>query len=112
MPLLNTMSRQITEAFTLNNAWKNLLTQAVADGYTGSHIVTEATILNYNATVAYVHLTSDGATNPTTAADGLPIGTNTGTAPVSYFTCPEGTDIATVWVHTAGNQTIKYSIVG
>lgn len=101
-----------TESFTLNNAWKNMGSQAYAtDGYDGHPVVKSITILNFNATVAYVHTHDSGSTNPTTAADGLPISSDTATAPSSAITL-EDVDINTLWVHTAGNQTIKYLIVG
>lgn len=105
------MAMSITEAFTLNNAWINLGTQARTDGYIGSSVVKSATVLNFNATVAYVHNHTSGSTNPSTAADGLPISTDTANSPSSAITF-EGVDINTLWVHTAGNQTIKYTIIG
>ena len=105
------MARAVTEAFTLNNAWKNIGTQAVADGYVGNPVVKSVTILNFNATVAYVHAHTSGSSNPTTAADGLPISSDTTVAPSSAITL-EDVDIHTVWVHTAGNQTIKYQVIG
>ena len=100
-----------TEAFTLNNAWKNLWVQALADGYDGNPIVKSLTVINFNATVAYLHFHDDGATAPTTAADGIPLSSDTLTAPSSSFT-QEDVDLATTWVHTGGNLTIKYSITG
>jgi hypothetical protein len=104
------MAKAVTEAFTLNNAWKNLGVQAIADGYTGSLVAKSVTVLNFNATVAYVHFHTSGSTNPTTAADGLPIASDSAVAPSSAFTA-ENVDINTIWVHTAGNQTIKYSVI-
>lgn len=106
------MSKSITESFTLNNAWKNLYTQALADGYTGSAIVKEATVMNFNATVAYLHVTSDGGANPATPGDGMPLSNSTAAAPSSTFTLPPGTDIAGVWIHTAGNLTLNYVVIG
>jgi hypothetical protein len=107
------MAKSFTEAFTLNNAWKNLGVQARADGYTGSSVIKCGVVQNNNATVAYVHATENGATNPSTAADGMPIGTTSSTAPNgASIVLDEGTDIDTTWIHTAGNQTIKYSITG
>lgn len=100
-----------TESFTLNNAWKNMWTQALADGYDGNPVVKNLTVLNFNTTVAYLHFHDSGSTNPTTAADGLPLSSDTTVAPSSAFT-QEDVDLSTVWVHTAGNQTIKYSIIG
>lgn len=105
------MAQSITKPVALNNSWVNIGDQAVTDGYTGNMIIEEGTILNLNATVAYVHITPT-KTQPSTASDGLPIGTTSSTAPNSFFTLPEGTDIRCVYVHTAGNQTIKYSITG
>lgn len=89
-----------------------MLTQARADGYKGPQIIQEGTVLNFNATVAYLHFHTSGSTNPTTAADGLPLSTDSATAPSSVYTLPQGTDLATTWIHTAGNQTIKYSVMG
>lgn len=107
------MAKSVTEAFTLNNAWRNLGVQARADGYTGSLTVKGGVIQNNNATVAYVHATENGSTNPSTPADGMPIGTTSSTAPNgASIILDEGTDIDTVWIHTAGNQTIKYSLTG
>jgi hypothetical protein len=100
-----------TESFTLNNAWKNIGTQAIADGYDGHMVVRELTLLNFNATVAYVHSHESGTTEPTTAADGMPISSDTAVAPSSAYTLFDA-DLRLVWVHTAGNQTIKYLIVG
>lgn len=104
------MARQISTVLSING-WKNLLTIARAAGYEGNSIVLEATVLNLNATVAYLHITSNGATNPDTASDGLPIGTDT-TAPLAYYTLPKGSDIAGVWINTSGAQNIHYSIIG
>lgn len=105
------MSKGLSEAFTLNNAWKNLWTQAVADGWDGSPSVKSLTVVNFNATVAYLHRHSSGSTAPTTAADGLPISSDTAVAPSSAITLDK-VDLATTWVHTGGNQTIKYMIEG
>jgi hypothetical protein len=105
------MARNVTEAFTLNNAWKNIGTQAIADGYLGTNVAKSVTILNFNATVAYVHAHTSGSTNPTTAADGMNISSDTTNSPSSAITL-EDVDINTVWVHTAGNQTIKYMVLG
>ena len=105
------MARAVTELFALSNAWKNIGTQAVADGYVGNPVVKSVTILNFNSTVAYVHLHPSGSTNPTTAADGLPISSDTAVAPSSAITF-EDVDINTLWVHTAGTQNIKYAVVG
>jgi hypothetical protein len=104
------MSKNVTETFTLNNAWKNLLTQAVADGYTGSSVVKSLTVINFNSTVAYLHFHTSGSANPTTAADGFPLSNAAGTAPGAAFT-QENVDLATTWVHTAGNQSIKYCVI-
>jgi hypothetical protein len=92
------------------NGWINLYTQAKADGYQGSPIVRSGTILNQNATVAYVHVTANGATNPATGADGLPIGT--ASAPSAAFNLDKGTDLAGVWIFTSGAQDIKYEVIG
>jgi len=105
------MASQVTETVSING-FKNLWTQAQADGYTGTPIIREGTVLNFNSTVAYLHLHTTGATNPTTGADGLPIGTDSATAPAAGFTLPEGTDITTVWIFTSGAQNIKYAIIG
>lgn len=102
----------ISEAFTLNNAWKNLRAQAVADGYAGNFIITEGVIMNFNATVMYLHFSSNGATNPATTTDGIPLSNDAAVGPSSSFTLPKGTDISLVWMHTTGNQTIKYSLIG
>lgn len=104
------MARAVTEAFSLNNAWKNIGTQAAADGYSGSLVAKSVTVLNFNSTVAYVHAHTSGSTNPTTAADGLPVSTDTANSPSSAITL-ENVDIHTLWVHTAGNQTIKYMVI-
>lgn len=105
------MANQITETASING-WKNLLVQARADGYTGNAIIREGTVLNFNATVAYLHLTGNGTTNPSTGADGLPIGTTAATAPAAGFTLADGVDIASVWIFTSGAQDIKYTVVG
>lgn len=105
------MAKSVTNVVSVNG-WLNLYTQAKADGYTGSSVVKEGTVLNLNATVAYLHLTEDGSTNPATAADGLPIGTTAATAPSSSFVLPEGTDLAGAWINTSGAQDIKYSFTG
>lgn len=105
------MASQMTETVSING-WKNLLIQARTDGYLGSAIVQSATVMNFNATVAYVHATSSGSTNPATGADGLPIGTTAGTAPSASFTFPAGTDIGMVWIFTSGAQDIKYAVIG
>lgn len=103
------MASAITKKISVNG-WINLYTQAKTDGYTGSPIVRDATIINQNATVAYVHVTSDGATNPSTGADGLPIGT--ASAPSAAFSVVAGADIAGIWIFTSGAQDIKYHIQG
>ena len=105
------MAYQITKLVSVNG-FKNLYTQAKADGYVGSSIIREGTVLNFNSTVAYLHLTADGANNPATGTDGLPLGTSSATAPAAGFELPMGTDIATVYIYTTGAQNIKYSIVG
>ena len=105
------MSASITTKVSVNG-WLNLGTQARTDGYTGSSILKEGTVLNLNATVAYLHITADGSANPSTAANGLPIGTTSSTAPSSFFTLPRGTDINCVWINTSGAQDIKYSFTG
>jgi hypothetical protein len=105
------MSKQVTETFALSNAWKNMWTQATADGYVGSPIVKELTVMNFNATVAYLHFHTSGSTNPTTAADGLPLSNDTAVAPSSAYTA-ENVDLSTTWVHTAGTQNIKYAVIG
>ncbi len=105
------MARAVSETFTLNNAWKNLWTQAVADGYVGNPVVDSLTVVNFNSTVAYLHFHTSGSTNPTTAADGLPLSSDTATAPSAAFSV-ENIDLSTVWVHTAGNQSIKYAVIG
>lgn len=108
------MAQQITDKVSVNG-WMNLWTQAQADGYTGTPIIAGGTILNFNATVAYVHALATGAgTSPSgaTGADGLPIGTTASTAPAAGVELLPGTDIAGVWVFTSGAQDIKYSIVG
>lgn len=87
-----------------------MFTQAKTNGWDGSPQVRKLTIVNFNATVAYVHTHSSGAANPTTAADGLPLSNDTTVAPNSAITL-EDVDLATTWVHTAGNQSIKYSIL-
>lgn len=103
------MANQITKKVNVNG-WINLYTQAKTDGYTGRPIVKDGTILNQNAIVVYVHITGNGATNPATGADGLPIGT--ASAPSAAFTLAEGADIAGVWIFTSGAQDIKYQIQG
>jgi hypothetical protein len=105
------MARAVTETVAFANGWKNMYTQALADGYTGSQICKSFTVLNFNATVAYVHFHTSGSTSPTTAADGLPLSSAAGTAPGAAYTA-EGVDLATVWVHTAGTQNIKYAVIG
>jgi hypothetical protein len=103
------MARAVTETFTLNNAWKNLWTQAVADGYVGSPVVKSLTVVNFNSTVAYLHFHTSGSTNPTTAADGLPLSSDVAVAPSAAFS-QEDVDLSTTWIHTAGNQSIKYAV--
>lgn len=105
------MATSITETVSING-WKNLRAQAVADGYTGSFVIRQGTIVNFNDTVAYLHLTKDGATNPSTASDGLPLSKDATVAPSSAYTLPPGTDIATVWINTGSALNIKYSLVG
>lgn len=106
------MAKAVTETFTLNNDWVNLYEQAVSDGYRGSLIAQSGTVVNFNSTVMYVHMHTSGSTNPTTAADGLPIGTNSSTAPGPAWQIEPGTDLSTIWLHTAGSLSIKYTITG
>lgn len=94
------------------NGWLNLGTQAKADGYAGSPFLSGGRIYNFNATVAYVHFTANGSTNPSTGADGLPIGTTAGTAPAAYIDIPKGVDMNGIWVNTSGAQDIKYWFLG
>lgn len=100
-----------TETFGIANGWINLGTQAKADGYQGSPIAKSVTVVNFNATVAYLHLTDNGATNPTTAADGLPLSSDVAVAPSAAFSAGN-VDINTIWIHSAGTQNIKYAVIG
>lgn len=103
------MARGLSATFTLNNAWKNLWTQAESDGWDGGPQVKRLTIVNFNTTAAYVHRHTSGSTNPTTAANGLPLSSDTTVAPSSTITY-ENVDLATTWIHTAGNQSISYQV--
>jgi hypothetical protein len=105
------MALAVTETVAFSNGWKNLWVQAVADGYTGNPVCKSMTVVNFNSTVAYLHFHTSGSTNPTTAADGLPLSSDTATAPSSAFSA-EGIDLSTVWIHTAGSINIKYCVIG
>lgn len=105
------MAKQITEKVSVNG-WLNLLAQARADGYSGQAIIKGGVVVNPNATVAYFHATDNGATNPSTGADGLPFGTTSSTAPSAAIALVPGTDISCVWIFTSGAQDIKYGIIG
>jgi hypothetical protein len=105
------MSQSITTTVSVNG-WLNLGTQARTDGYIGEAILKEGTVLNLNATVAYLHITSSGSAAPATANKGIGIGTTSSTAASSFFTLPRGTDINCLWINTSGAQTINYSFTG
>lgn len=96
-----------TDTFTLNNAWKNLLAQAVADGYDGP-AVAFLTITNFNDTVAYLHFGS--STQPATPAEGLGLSKDPTVGPGSNFSPPVPVDLSKTWIHTAGNQSFVYGV--
>jgi hypothetical protein len=93
------------------NGWKNVLAllQTSIAGYNGG-LVKMITIINNNATAATVHL-NDSAAQPSTASDGLPIGSTAATAPSPAVTL-ENIDLAQLWVNTAGAQTLVFLVNG
>lgn len=108
------MAQSITKKVSVNG-WLNLGTQAKADGYKGHPILRGGVILNFNSTAAYLHLANDGSSaysGSATGSDGLPIGTDTSTAPSPAFSLPSGADMNLIWIYTSGAQDIKYAIDG
>jgi hypothetical protein len=105
------MAKSVTSKSSING-WANFLTLARAAGYTGSQVVKDGTIVSLGATAAYIHITEVGNANPGTAANGVPIGSTASTAPSTVFRVPEGTDLACLYINTAGAQDITYSFTG
>lgn len=90
------------------DGWVNVWSQLRSLGYTGNPIVKSVTVANTSATAAYLHFTSDGATQPSTAADGLLISSAGPGMSFTQYDC----DLATTWLNTAGVVNINFSVVG
>jgi len=94
------------------NGWQNVGTLLFStNSYQGLPKCKSLTVVNMSSTAAYLHATSDGSTNPTTAANGLPFSTDTAASPGSTITL-EGVDLNTTWINTAGSISIVVSVVG
>lgn len=90
------------------NGWENLYTELRAAGYTGGFKPKSLTIVNNSATALYVHFTQNGATNPSTAADGQLVST----AGVNASFSVERPDLATCWLNTAGALDVYITVIG
>lgn len=92
------------------NGWasvKTLLETAIS-GYQGG-LVKWIMIVNNNAAAATVHL-NDAGTQPSTATDGIPIGTTAASAPGGASVTLDNIDLAQLWVNTGGAQTLIFMV--
>jgi hypothetical protein len=106
------MGLSYTTPLTVNGS-SNLNTVLRTAGYTGNFKPAgEVVILNLNATPCYIHLTQDGATAPGTGTNGMPIGTDSSTAPSTSFSIPRGCDLCTTWLYTGSSISVKVSVNG
>lgn len=86
--------------------WQNVGALLRTNGYDRS-VVRRFTVINNSATLAYLHFTNSGTTQPTTATDGIPIAN--AAAPSSLFT-EEGCDLKSTWINTAAAANITFSV--
>lgn len=86
--------------------WQNVGTLLKANGYDRTR-ARRFTVVNNNATLAYLHFTNSSTAQPTTATDGIPIAN--AAAPSSLFT-EEDCDLNTLWINTAAVANITFSV--
>src|SRR4051812_40745827 len=94
------------------NGWasvKTLLETAIS-GYQGG-LVKSIMIVNNNAGAATVHL-NDSGSQPSTAADGIPIGTTAASAPGGASLTLDNVDLAQLWVNTGGATSLIFMVNG
>lgn len=101
----------ITRAISVNG-WANVLTllRTSLATYDGG-LVKTITISNINAAAATVHLT-DVSTQPSTATDGMPIGTTAASAPGGAQIVLENIDLGSIWINTGAAQNINFLVNG
>lgn len=91
------------------DGWANIYTILKAAGYDGTPVAKKLTIINEGAVATYLHFTSNGATAPSTAADGVG-DISSGGSGTSYT--EEDVNLGGAWINTAAAADITFRVQG